>query len=149
MVAFWLMWFVMMAPLWSDISLKFLCAFCSLILSDVEYPFIYLLAIWMSSLKNVYLGLPIFRSGCSFFVVELYKLLVYLEIKFLLVTSFANIFSQSAGCLCVLFMVSFAVQKFVSLIIFHLFIFAFVSSAFRDGPKKTFYVRECFAYILF
>ena len=44
--------------------------------------------------------------------------LYILEIK-PLVASFANIFSNSVGCLFVLFMVSFAVQKLVSLIRFH------------------------------
>ena len=42
--------------------------------------------------------------------------LYILEIKHLSVASFANIFSYSVGCLLVLFMVSFAVQKLVSLI---------------------------------
>ena len=41
------------------------------------------------------------------------------------VASFANIFSHSEGCLFVLFMVSFAVQKLSSLIRSHLFIFVF------------------------
>ena len=45
---------------------------------------------------------------------------------------FANIFSQSVGCLFILFMVSFAVQKFVSLIRSHLFTFAFISFALGD-----------------
>jgi len=39
------------------------------------------------------------------------------------VDSFANIFSHSVGCLFVLFRVSFAVQKLLSLIKSHLFIF--------------------------
>ena len=55
-----------------------------------------------------------------------------LEIKPLSVTSFANIVSQSVGCLFVLFMVSFAVQELVSLIRSHLFIFAFISIASGD-----------------
>ena len=49
--------------------------------------------------------------------------LYILEIKPLLVTEFANIFSHSVGCLLVLFMVSFVVQKLVSLIRSHLFVF--------------------------
>ena len=60
-----------------------------------------------------------------------------LEVKPLSVTSFADIFSQSLSCLFVLFMVSFTVQKLVSLIRSHLFIFAFISIALEDQPKKT------------
>ena len=41
-------------------------------------------------------------------------------------TSFANSFFQSIGCLFILLMVSFAVQKLISLIRSHLFIFAFL-----------------------
>ena len=55
-----------------------------------------------------------------------------LEIKPLSVALFANIFSQSEGCLFVLFMVSFAVQKLVRLIRSHLFIFTFIFIAFGD-----------------
>ena len=51
--------------------------------------------------------------------------LYILEIKPLLVASFANIFSHSVSCLFVLFMVSFAVQKLVILIRSHLFYFIF------------------------
>ena len=55
-----------------------------------------------------------------------------LEIKTLLVASFANTFFQSIDCLFVLFMVSFTVKKLRSLIRSHLFIFAFISIALRD-----------------
>jgi len=58
--------------------------------------------------------------------------LCILEVKPLSVTSFADIFSQSLSCLFVLFMVSFTVQKLVSLIRSHLFIFAFISIALGD-----------------
>ena len=60
--------------------------------------------------------------------------LYILEINPLLGTSFANIFSHSIGCLFVLFMVSFAVQKLLSLIRFHLFIFIFITLG--GGSKK-------------
>ena len=40
------------------------------------------------------------------------------------------------GCLFVLFMVSFAVQKFLSLIRSHLFIFYFISITLGNGLKK-------------
>ena len=63
--------------------------------------------------------------------------LYILEINPLLVASFANIFSHSVSCLFILFMVSFVVQKLVSVIRSHLFIFAFISFALGDSPKKT------------
>ena len=53
--------------------------------------------------------------------------LCILEINPLSLVSFAVIFSHSEGCLFTLFVVSFAVQKLLSLIRSHLFIFAFIS----------------------
>ena len=58
--------------------------------------------------------------------------LYILKINPLSITSFANIFSQSVGCLFILFVVSFAVQKLINLIRAHLFIFAFISIALGD-----------------
>ena len=88
----------------------------------------------MSSLEKY-----LFRSSAHFlirffvFLLLSYMSCLYiLEIKPLSVASFANIFSQSIGCLFILFMVSFAVQKLVSLIGSHLFIFAFISIALGD-----------------
>ena len=48
-------------------------------------------------------------------------------------------------------MISFSVQKAVSLIMSHLFIFVFICIALGDWPKKIdmIYVRESFAYDLF
>ena len=54
----------------------------------------------------------------------------------MLVASFANIFSHSVGYLLVLFMVSFAVQKLLSLNRFHLFIFVFISITPGERFKK-------------
>ena len=62
--------------------------------------------------------------------------LCILEINPLLVSSFANIFSHSVGCLFILFMVSFAVQKPLSLIRSHLFIFVFIFITLGGGSKK-------------
>ena len=59
-----------------------------------------------------------------------------LDINPLLVISFANIFSHSVGCFFVLSMVSFAVQKLLSLIRSHLLIFAFISFALGDRAKQ-------------
>ena len=50
--------------------------------------------------------------------------LYVLEIKPLLVPSFANIFSQSVGCIFILFIIFFPVQKFISLMRSHLLILA-------------------------
>ena len=63
--------------------------------------------------------------------------LCILEINPLSGSSFANIFSYSVDCLFTLFMVSFAVQKLISLIRPHLYIFAFVSITLGDRSKKN------------
>ena len=87
---------------------------------------------------NVYLGLlPIFLTGLfGFLILSCMSCLYILEINPLSVVSFANIFSHSEGCLFILFMVSFAVQKLLSLIKSHMFIFLFISVTLGGGSKK-------------
>ena len=58
------------------------------------------------------------------------------EINSLSVASFAIIFSHSEGCLFTLLIVPFVVQKFLSLIMSHLFIFAFISITPGGGSWK-------------
>ena len=52
-----------------------------------------------------------------------------LEIKLSSIALFANIFSNFIGCVFTLLMISFAVQKVISYIRFHLSIFVFISFA--------------------
>ena len=52
------------------------------------------------------------------------------------VVSFANIFFYSVGCLFVLFILFFAVQKLLNLYRSHLFIFAFVFITLGGGSNK-------------
>ena len=56
---------------------------------------------------------------------------------YLSVSLFANIFSHSVGILLVLFMVSFAIQKLLSLIRSHLFIFVFIFITPGSRSKRT------------
>ena len=52
--------------------------------------------------------------------------------------TFSNIFSHSESCSFTLFKASFAVQKLLNLIRFHLFIFVFTFITLKDGSKSIF-----------
>ena len=122
----------------------------SLITSSVEHLFMCLLAICLSSLeKCLFKSFPTFWLGCLFFwhwVV--WASCIFWKLILCQVVSFVIIFSHSEGCLFTLLLVSFAVQKLLSLIRFHLFTFYFCySRRWVIEDLALIYVIKCSAYV--
>ena len=99
---------------------------------------IFLWAFWPSECllwKNVYLDVPLIFW--FFFILNCISYLYILEINPLPVISLVNTFSHSVDCLFISFMVSFAVQKLLSLIRSHSFIFVLIFIPLGGGSKKV------------
>ena len=138
-------------------SLQFWFAFCiSLIISDVEHLFLCLVAIFVCSL-----GKCLFRSSARFFFFIVLLLFIYIYwvvwtvcILWILTSCqlhYLQIFSPISKVIFLL-SISFAVQKLLSLIRFHLkivlLLLTFCFGRLIWGNIAMIYVRECFTYVL-
>ena len=116
-------------PVWGDTH----CSFEFHLINNWCWTFfMWFLAICMSCLETVCLSLR--RTSVQFLIEFAFLILSYMNclyiwgINSLSIASFAIVFSYSESCLFILFVVSFAVQKVLSLIRSHFKFFLFLFS---------------------
>ena len=97
-------------------------------------------ACWLSFVifgeMSVHILCPFFPQF-DFLLLSCMSSLYILDIKPFSDIWLTNIFSHSVGCLFILLIVSFALQKLISLMYSHLLIFTFVAFAFGVKSKKS------------
>ena len=104
----------------------------SLMIKNFEHLFMSWLAICMFSVEKmpVQVLCPFLVRLFAFVILNCMISLYTLDMNFLLDILFTNIFSHSVGWLFILLMISLAIQKLLSLIRSHLFIFVPVPYCF-------------------
>ena len=123
---------------WSDLA-------AAAMISDVAHLFVNLLAICISICSD---PLLIFKLD-SFLLSCCMSSLYILDINCLSNIWFTNIVSHSGGCLFMLLLVSFVVQRLFRLMQSHLFISAFVAFAFGVTSKKSSLRQMSWVYCLY